>query len=121
MINVDIFKSEWDKINAKLKEIEAIPKLDGGGEDFVGIEIWDDEICYKTETYYSGCGTDYYSFTVLFSELNEPIEYFQKKYADAIDSRNLKIAQDKEAADKLKEEKEFALFQRLQSKFGENN
>ncbi len=38
MINVELFKTEWDKINDKLKEIDAIPKLDGGGDDFTGIE-----------------------------------------------------------------------------------
>lgn len=117
MINVDIFKSEWDKIDAKLKLIAEIPKLDGNGDEFTGFEIWGDEICYKTETYYSGCGTDYYSFCVKLSELNEPIEFFEKKYADAIATRDLKIKQDKEAADKLKDEKEFALFQKLQEKF----
>ena len=44
MINVELFKTEWDKINDKLKEIDAIPKLDGRGDDFTGIEFWDDEI-----------------------------------------------------------------------------
>lgn len=117
MINVDIFKSEWDKIDAKLKEIALIPKLEGNGDDFTGFEVWGDEICYKSETYYSGCGTDYYSFCVKLSELNEPIEFFQKKYSDEIDARNLKIKQDEEKAAKLKEEKEFALFQTLQEKF----
>lgn len=121
MINVELFKTEWDKINDKLKEIDAIPKLDGGGDDFTGIEFWDDEIYYKTETYYSGCGTDYYSFVVKLSELNEPIEYFQKKYSDQIISRDLKVKEDKEKADKLKEERELALYKQLQSKFGENN
>jgi len=107
-INVEIFKQEWNNILGVLTEIGKIPKLYGNGDRFSGVVIEDDGITYNTETFYSGCGTDTYSFSVKWDELNEPIEYFQKKFADEInkDEEIKKNRKELERARFEREEKE---------------
>ena len=81
MINTELFKEDWQKIECLLDQIRNIPKEDQG-EDLEGYLIDSDGITCKTSTYYSGCGTDYYSWSVFWEEINNPIEYFEKYYAD---------------------------------------
>ena len=124
MIDINAFKIAMGEVMDKLEAIDLIPKVVHPGEcgysgdTFVGIVFDGDTITYKTETYFSGCGTDSYSFDVKLSELNEPIEYFEKKYADEIEADRLKKLAKKEKIDKITEDEEFKQYQKLQAKFG---
>lgn len=117
MINVELFKSLWAQIEPLLEQISDIPKAEGDGSEFVGLIIDDEGITYKTSTYYSGCGTDYFDFTVCWEELNEPIEYFQKKYAEQIkdEEERKQRAKNQAAENKVIEEKR--LLQKLKQKY----
>ena len=54
MINIKSFRSEWDKIKSLLDEIALLPKLEEVGNDFIGVDIDENGITYKTSTWYSG-------------------------------------------------------------------
>jgi len=68
------------ELQSKLEMIAKLPKPGGNGETYKGIEISEDGIQYNSETFYSGCGTEEYSFFVTWDEINEPLEYFEEKY-----------------------------------------
>ena len=116
-INVEAFKNEWAKIEAKLNEIADIPKLEGNGKYFNGYDIEDSGITYKSATDYDGCGTDTFSFEVKWEEINNPIEYFENKYSE-------EIKKDKERKDgiaarrkKFEEDDERELALKLKAKY----
>ena len=83
-INKSIFIEEWNKVMSKLEQINDIEKLGGSGEEHTKLSVDDSGLCYHSETFYSGCGTEWYDFEVSWEEINEPIEYFEKKYKDEL-------------------------------------
>lgn len=99
-IDIDLFLTEYNKIEEKLSNISMIPKLHGEGKSYEGIEITNGGIVYRSSTSYSGCGSDYFSFFVKWEEMNNPIEYFQEKYAKEI-QRDLERKQQKQEKDNL--------------------
>ncbi len=102
---------------AKLEQIAGIPKLRGNGADFSGIEFEDDGVTYKSETYFSGCGTDTFSFHTTWEELNNPIEYFQEKYAKEIEERKREDEEKKFAAQLKANDNERELAIQLKEKY----
>jgi predicted ribosome quality control (RQC) complex YloA/Tae2 family protein len=117
MINVELFKTEWNKIREKMELINRIPKLYGTGNDFAGMEIEEEEILYKTETFYPGCGSDYFSFYVSWDEINNPIEYFEEKYKKEIEANEIKKAKIAEKEKLLREERERQEYELLKKKY----
>ena len=41
------------------------------------IDIEEDGVIYRTYNSYSGCGNDYFSFSLKWNEVNKPLEYFE--------------------------------------------
>lgn len=118
-INTELFFNEYKKIEKKLDEISEIPMIIGNGESFEGIEIDDDGILYKSSSYYSGCGKDYYSFFVKWDEMNNPIEYFKDKYQKEFDDETKRINKLKEIAEFAKRESEIKTLNKLMEKYKE--
>jgi hypothetical protein len=117
-VNIDQFKQDWSKIESKLDAISNIKKPDGDGEDFEGYSIdAKDGISYNSSTPYSGCDTDHFDFTVSWDELNEPISYFEKKYADQIEANKKREQQAKTDAETLKQKKEIDELNKLKAKY----
>lgn len=118
MINVELFKEEWAKISQKLEQISKIEKLYGTGDLFEGYNISEFGITYKTSYYWSGCGTDYFAFDVNWSEINEPIEYFEEKYRKEIEADKIKKEAEREEQRLKAEEKEKEKLKELLNKYG---
>ncbi len=117
IIDTVLFLQEWSKIQEKLEAISNIPKKDGDGKYFEGLDIDEEGVTYKSSTSYSGCGTDNYDFHVNWDEINNPIEYFKEKYSKEIqDDKERKIRLKEEEAQK-QEERERKEFERLSKKF----
>jgi hypothetical protein len=116
-IKTDLLKEEWFKLESKLKTIDEIPRLYGAGNYYEGIDIDEDGITYRTSTSYSGCGSDYYSYSITWNEVNEPIDYFVQKFSKEIDDDKAKKLVKETADKKAKEERELAEFERLKLKY----
>jgi hypothetical protein len=112
------FKEQLLKLKEKLDEISSLPHTYECGETFIGIDFDESFIYYKTETYYSGCGTENYSFDISWDEIDEPIDYFRDKFQKEFEARE-KSKKQNEAKIKLEEEKrERAKLKELQNKYG---
>lgn len=112
------FQEQLLKLKDKLDEIAGQNGVYECGEDFVGLAFSEHFIYYKTETFYSGCGTDHYSLEISWDEINKPIEYFREKFQKEVEERN-KIEKEQEAKFKLhQEEMERAKLKELQDKYG---
>ncbi len=107
------------EIQEKLDSIAKIPKLEGMGEDFKGIEITSSGIVYNSESFYTGCGTDHYSFEISWEELEKPLEYFEQKYKGELAAYHKKIEIQKQAKEEEELKKELAEYQALKRKFEE--
>jgi hypothetical protein len=116
-INTVNFLQEWNKIWNKLLEISKIEKLCGNGKDFTGIRIYNLGVLYKSETYYQGCDLDTFDFFVGWNEINEPIEYFQKKYADEIAEYYEKTERERNSKRLESEREEIATYLKLKEKY----
>lgn len=127
MINIEAFQTEWQKINEKLIAVSKIQKLqrDIGrtyiyscGSLFDGMEIDDSGILYKTLDSYNGCDDDRYSFIVSWDEINNPISYFEDKYAKEIDDWKESVKQSDLSKKSIAEQKEKEEFERLKIIYG---
>ena len=118
-IDVIKFREEWLKIAEKLEAISKIKKYYGDGQDFVGVEIDLTGITYKTETYYPGCGTDGYSFDVTWEELNEPLPYFEAKYAKEIEDKEREATERKLMETEAIRQREIREYLKLKEKYGD--
>jgi hypothetical protein len=118
-INTELFFNEYKKIGKKLDEISQIPKRFGNGDSFEGVEIESHGILYKSSSFYSGCGTDYYSFFITWDEINNPIEYFKDKYQKEFDDETKRINKLKEIAESAKRESEIKTLNKLMEKYKE--
>lgn len=115
MINTELFKQEWEKIRSLL---DSIDPLFMEGRDSEGYEIDDSGITIKSSTYLSGCGTDTFSYTVKWDEMNCGIEYFQDKQKRAIaEDARLKEKWENDKKEHKKKE-EIAMLKELQKKYG---
>ena len=76
-IKVDLLKEEYSKLIDKLQAIDEIPRLGGTGYYVEAIDIEEDGVIYRTYNSYSGCGNDYFSFSLKWNEVNKPLEYFE--------------------------------------------
>lgn len=117
MIDVERFKEEWDKIDKKMSDIDLIPRLYGTGQIFVGYNIDDAGITYKTRTSYSGCSDDDFDVTVSYDELNEPLSYFEEKFAKEIHDEETRKAALRDKAEKRQKDKDLAELERLKAKY----
>lgn len=103
---------------SKLEKISKISKPNGDGEDFIGIEIDENGITYNSESYYSGCGEERYSFCISWDEIEQPHEYFLEKYKKEwekyIEAQKLY----KENEKKIEEEKRRKQYEKLKEEFG---
>lgn len=109
-INIAAFRAEWEKIESLLDQLSSITKLGGDGNTFTGYLIDDIGVTYKSETYFSGCGTDYFDFQVKWDELNNPVEYFQNRFATEIkddEERRARMKADQEIKEKERRKKEY--------------
>ena len=79
MINVPVFIDQYNLLIDKLSDINAIPRLRGNGLNFTGIEVDAKKVSYYTETYYGGSDSNVFILDVPWNEINEPIEFFEKK------------------------------------------
>ena len=121
-IDIDSFRILWEQIEAKLEQIAKLPKLyspNGRGKDFIGYDIDNSGITFKTETYYSGgCGdTDPESFTIEWHEMNKDLEYFKTKFQKEIDDYNVRRDEEKRIEDERKNAYERKEYERLKAKF----
>lgn len=119
-IDIESFVNSYNKIEAKLIEINKIPRLHGTGSSFDSISIDEFGIYYNTTHSYCG-STDYFNLYIPFSEINEPIEYFQEKFKKEIED-DKRRQEDKKIADQLKldkekEEREYRDYLKLKQKF----
>lgn len=107
------------KLKEKLDEISNLPHIYECGESFIGLDFDEEIILYKTETYFSGCGTEDFSFEIQWKEINEPIDYFREKFEKEFAARE-KIKKQNEAKIKLEDEKrERAKLKELQEKYAD--
>ena len=121
MININQFLEQYEAIEAKLLEINEIPRFFGTGNSHIHVEVDVEGKCFSvvSETYNSGCGTDTFFCSVSFDEINQPMEYFKEKFQKEIDEheRDIKEREKKEAETKAIREKK--LYLKLKQKFGE--
>jgi len=119
-IDIETFRFIWEQIENKLEEIAKIPKLyapNGRGKDFVGYEIDNAGITFKTETYYSCGDTEPESFTIEWHEMNKDLEYFKTKYQKEIDDYKVRHDEEKRIEDEKKSAYERKEYERLKAKF----
>lgn len=118
-INTELFLREWVKIESKLNEISNIPKRYGNGESFEGYNIDDDSIYYNSYTHHSGCDRDECQFEVKFSELNNPISYFEDKYKSEIDEAEQNKVLIQKEKQEVEDKKELEQYNKLKEKYGQ--
>lgn len=89
-IKIKPFLKEWNKLVEKLNEIDQIPKVNGRGEFFSSIDVWDDGVDYVTFNTVDGV-PDYFVFFVSWDEINNPIEFFVEKFANENPKKTRKV------------------------------
>lgn len=118
-IDSNILLQQWNNLRDKLDQLACIPALraiEDMGKEFSKMEIDDDGVTYHTETYFSGCGTDTYSFYVPWTEINQPVSYFEEKYNKRLEERNKAAEEKKNAELEKQKQKDLAEFMRLKEK-----
>lgn len=126
MKEINITEKDYKALNAKMYEIWKIPKWNGNGIYWQGvqIEVANEKVfIYGVSLGYGG-STAYnqkFYFKVSLDDLDKPIAYFEKKYADEIDKYKKLFDEEKkkEAEEKMKQEEitERKEYERLRAKF----
>lgn len=114
-LNIALLKAELPKL---ILVLDKIKEIDPDSEkELTGYVFTDDQIGIKTETWYSGCGTDYNTTWFDLDELGKPFSYFEDKF------NKIKLDRQKEEAEidarqkEAKEREERKEFERLKAKF----
>lgn len=118
-----ITEKDCEELYNKMYEIYKIPKWDGNGQNWEGVLIDKypntsntDKICLNGISF-NWYNDAKYSFNVGFDELDKPIEYFEKKYADEIEKYTKLHNEEKKKRELEKEIKEREEYERLKQKF----
>lgn len=116
-MDIKFFKETWKEIRDKIDVIADLPRVDGNGEDFMGITIDETGFTYNTRTWYSGCSPDDFSFTIDWEDIDKPIEYFKGMFEKEIEDHKLRELNKKKAAEDEKILKEKQLLSQLKKKY----
>ncbi len=136
MIDSKLFKKMYDEIDEKVQKIRVLPMLRMQERDYDGWE-YDEyngkEVIVVSSSYYmSGCGEDQSSFEIPLSEINNSVEWFEKKFKDEIDEnlrlieKNKQIEKERVAKnrERIREEKvksDMATYRRIKKKLEKHN
>lgn len=120
MINKDVLRTEYFKLEEKLREINHLPRLGGIGQHFDRIDFEEgDTIYYHTYTSHNGCGSDHFCLAVRWDEVNKPIEYFKEKFEKEIKEYEEEERLKEERKKSAQEQREREIFEKLRQKYGE--
>ena len=111
------YKESLLELQSKLEQIAKLPKPDGNGEIFKGINISEEGIEYNSATYYEGCKTEEYSFFTTWEEIDKPLEYFEKKYEKAFKKRFEEIEEGRKKEEEKNKQFRKKEYERLKREF----
>ena len=97
---VNLFKAQYELIFEKMKLIDKIPRLGGTGKKFNSIEFESYGVLYNTFT--DHWDVEDYSLHVPWNEINEPIEFFEAKFAKEIEEDKRKKEEEKQQKEQEK-------------------
>lgn len=123
MIHAALFEEQYNLIIEKMQAIASMPihsRNDGEpliGRNFEGIEVDNFGIHYKSSTTYSGCGSEYYTFSLPLEELNNDLDYFEEKFNLIYTKREKQKTEQEQKEKENKELRERKLLTELQSKY----
>lgn len=110
MIDIKLFKELYKEIDEKVQKVRVLPMIRNQERDYDGWEYEEykgKEFITVMSSYY---GEDTSSFEIPLSEINNSVEWFEKKYQDELD-------EEKRKADELREiEKQRVKQNRITSK-----
>lgn len=128
MIDTKLFKEMYDEIDEKVQKIRVLPMLHVQERDYDGWEYeeWKGKeiITVSSDFYYSGCGTDTSSFEIPLSEINNSVEWFEKKFLKEIDNAKKeaeklrkaekeRVKKNRVTAKERKEKNEMAIYRKI--------
>jgi len=129
MIDSKLFKEMYDEIDKKVQLIRVLPMLNIQEQDYMGFTIEDDEISIESEYYYSGCGTDTSYLYIPLAEINNSVEWFEKKFQKEIDDEKEKqdeikrvekerVAENRRVSKENKKKNDMLTYRRIKKELG---
>lgn len=117
-IDIETFRKEWDKIESKMEQISTLGDPYECGASSEGYRVDNEGITHKSSTYFSGCGTDNYSFTVSWDEINNPIQYFEEKAIKFHNKQREESIQKQKDIEESQRVSDLKKLKELQAKYG---